>query len=261
MAKKLPRTKIPTLLERLERKYPRATTALDHKSAFELLCATILSAQSTDKQINLVTPALFARYPNAAALAQAEPSEIEPLVYSTGFYRNKAKSIVGMARALVAKHGGEVPRTMDEMVELPGVARKTANVVLGTVFGIRSGIAVDTHVARLSELLGLSTETDPTKIERDLMALVPQEKWVEVSHLLILHGRQTCIARRPNCDACVVNDLCPSAFVAKGYAGERAAARAEKGAAKATKKPTRKKAGKRPAAGRKTGRAVARRAR
>jgi endonuclease-3 len=227
MTKKLPRTKIPELIERLERKYPDATTALDHTNAFQLLVATILSAQTTDKRVNLVTPALFARYPDAAALAKAEPSEVEPLVHSTGFYRNKAKNIVGMARALVERYGGEVPRTMAEMLELPGVARKTANVVLGTMFGVRSGVVVDTHVARLSELLGLTTETDPMKIERDLMKVVPEEKWVEFPHLLILHGRETCVARRPACDTCVVNGICPSAFVAKGYVGERAARRAE----------------------------------
>jgi len=200
------------IFDRLHERYPDARCALDHRSAFELLVATILSAQCTDARVNQVTPALFARYPNARALAAATPSELEALIRSTGFFRNKAKNLLGMAQRLVAAHDGEVPRSLEALVELPGVARKTANVVTGTAFGLTTGVVVDTHVTRLSQLLGLTQETDAVKIERDLMRQFPRERWVELSHLLILHGRAICVARRPKCDACPLADLCPSAF-------------------------------------------------
>jgi endonuclease III len=205
------RVRAPIILERLKRTYPAAKTALDHRNAFELLVATILSAQTTDVRVNLVTPALFQRYPNASALARARRTDVENLIKSTGFFRNKARSIIGMAQALVADHGGEVPATMDLLVALPGVGRKTANVVLGNAFGINEGVVVDTHVARLSKLLGLTRQTDPLKIERALMRLFPKNEWALLSHLLIFHGRQVCIARRPKCGECVLADICPSA--------------------------------------------------
>jgi endonuclease III len=163
--------------------------------------------------VNLVTPALFAHYRNAAALARARQADVEKLIQSTGFFRNKAKSIIGMAQALVADHGGEVPRTMEELVSLPGVGRKTANVVLGNAFGINEGVVVDTHVTRLSYRLGFTRQTDPVKIEQALMKLFPQASWALLSHLLIFHGRQVCIARKPKCPECVVADLCPSARI------------------------------------------------
>ena len=209
----------PVILERLKRTYPEARTALDHRDAFELLVATILSAQTTDVRVNMVTPALFARYPNPAALARARPGDVERIIKSTGFFRNKARSIIGMAQGLVADFEGEVPRTMDQLLTLPGVGRKTANVVLGNAFGINDGIVVDTHVARLSKLLGLTRQTDPVKIEQALMRLFPREDWALLSHLLIFHGRQVCIARRPRCGECVLADICPSARVEVG--GER----------------------------------------
>ena len=202
-----------TILGRLKKEYPDARCALDHGDAYQLLVATILSAQCTDARVNLVTPALFARYPKAQVLAAADPAEVEELIRSTGFFRNKTKSLIGMARALVAGHGGEVPRTMEELRVLPGVGRKTANVVLGNAYGINEGVTVDTHVTRLSRLLGLTRHDDPVKIEQDLMQLFPQEEWALLSHLLIFHGRQVCIARRPRCPACVLADLCPSAGV------------------------------------------------
>jgi endonuclease-3 len=199
------------ILSRLRQEYPDATCALDHRGAFELLCATILSAQCTDAQVNLVTPGLFARYPTAQALAAARPQDVEEIIKSTGFFRNKTRSLIGMAQALLVEHDGEVPRTMEQLQALPGVGRKTANVILGNAFGINEGITVDTHVARLSQRLGLSRHDDPVKIERDLMALIPQDDWTLISHLLIFHGRRVCIARRPRCGACLLADLCPSA--------------------------------------------------
>jgi endonuclease-3 len=210
-AKRLP--PMAEILDRLKARYPDAHCELDHRSAFELLCATILSAQCTDARVNLVTPALFARYPTPAALAAADREELEGIIRSTGFFRNKAKSLIGMARALVAGHGGEVPRTMEALQVLPGVGRKTANVILGNCFGLNEGITVDTHVGRISRLLGLTHEEDAVKVERDLMALVPRDDWALVSHLVIFHGRRTCIARRPLCGECVLADLCPSAQV------------------------------------------------
>jgi endonuclease-3 len=199
-------------IARLKSAYPEARTALDWSNPLELLVATILSAQTTDVRVNAVTPNLFAKYPTAADYAGADPTELEEDIRPTGFFRNKAKSLRGMARALADDHGGEVPRTMNELVALPGVGRKTANVVLGNAFGIDEGVVVDTHVRRLSNRLGFTTQNDPEKIERDLMQTVPKRERTVFSHLLILHGRSVCKARKPACVDCVVNDLCPSAF-------------------------------------------------
>ena len=207
------RARARKIVARLAQEYRDATCALRHTSALELLVATILSAQSTDARVNMVTPALFAKYRTAHDYASADPHVLEQEIHSTGFFRNKTKSLIGMAQALVERHDGAVPATMDALVELPGVGRKTANVVLGTWFGKNEGIVVDTHVQRLSTLLGFTQETDPVKIERDLMALVPRERWTWWSHTLILHGRRVCIARRPKCEICVVNRWCPSARV------------------------------------------------
>jgi endonuclease-3 len=201
------------LLDRLLVQYPDAHCALDFTNAFELLCATILSAQCTDKRVNLVTPALFARYPDAAALAAARPEDVEELIRSTGFFRSKAKSLIGMAQGLVEKHDGEVPADMASLVVLPGVGRKTANVILGNAFGRNDGIVVDTHVTRLSNRLGLTTESDAVKIEQALLPLFPTERWTMLSHLLIDHGRQVCDARKPRCGECLLADVCPSALV------------------------------------------------
>ena len=197
----------------LEAEYPAAKCELDHQNAYELLVATILSAQCTDKRVNLVTPGLFARYPDARALAEADRGDLEALIRSTGFFRAKAKSLVGAASAIVDRHGGDVPAQMEALVKLPGVGRKTANVVLGNAFGINSGIVVDTHVARLSTRLGVTRATDPVRIERDLMPLFPQESWAMLAHLLIWHGRRVCDAKKPRCEACTVAGLCPSSRV------------------------------------------------
>lgn len=193
----------------LAQAYPEARCELDHRNAYELLVATILSAQCTDARVNQVTPAFFARFPNAQALAQARQEEVEELIKSTGFYRNKAKALLGMAKALVERHGGEVPKDMEAMVELPGVGRKTANVVLGTAYGLATGIVVDTHVARVSKRLGLATANDPEKIEAELMDLFPRDQWVALSHRLILHGRYVCKARKPACGSCLLAEICP----------------------------------------------------
>lgn len=201
----------PNILARLKELYPDAKCALHHRNAYELLCATILSAQCTDARVNLVTPELFARYPSPSELANADPADVEEIIRSTGFFRNKTKSLIGMARAIVERHGGEVPRTMEELHRLPGVGRKTANVVLGNAFGTNEGVTVDTHVTRLSRLLGLTRETEPEKIEQELMRLFPRESWGLLSHLLIFHGRQVCVARRPRCGSCVLARVCPSA--------------------------------------------------
>jgi endonuclease-3 len=196
----------------LAEKWPDARCELDHANAYQLLVATILSAQSTDKLINTVTPALFARFPDARALAAADPAELEKMIHSTGFFRMKAKNLLGMARAVVQDHGGEIPQTMDELVALPGVARKTANVVLGTAFGKNEGVVVDTHVTRLAARLGLSRQTDPVKIEQDLMKLLPREQWTIFAHRLIIHGRRVCFAKQPDCESCLLAPVCPSAF-------------------------------------------------
>ena len=201
------------ILDRLLAQYPDAHCALDFSNAFELLAATILSAQCTDKRVNMVTPALFARYPNAATLAAADQFEVEEIIRSTGFFRNKANSLIGMATGLVAAHGGDVPDSMDALVQLRGVGRKTANVILGNAFGRNDGIVVDTHVTRLSNRLALTTGTDAVKIEQALIPLFPRAYWTMLSHLLIEHGRQVCIARTPRCGGCVLADICPSALV------------------------------------------------
>ena len=193
----------------LERLYPDAACALVHRNPFELLVATILSAQCTDKRVNLVTPALFRKYPTPAAMSKATPPALEELVRTTGFFRNKARSILGAARMIVDEHGGEVPATMDELLRLPGVARKTANVVLGNAFNRNEGVVVDTHVQRLSRRLGLTRHTQPVKIEQDLIARFPAERWTMLSHLLISHGRAICVARKPRCEACPLAAICP----------------------------------------------------
>ena len=209
-----PRDRMPMILDALKSAYPDAHCALAFRTPFELLVATILSAQCTDVRVNLTTPALFARFPTARRLAEADPAEVEELIRPTGFFRVKARNLIGMARVLVADHRGEVPADMDALRILPGVGRKTANVVLGNAFGIAAGVTVDTHVTRLARLLKLTRHADPLKIEQDLMALVPREDWTLVSHLLISHGRATCIARRPRCDRCVLREWCPSAAAA-----------------------------------------------
>lgn len=207
------RARAGEIFSRLRELYPDARCALEHGNAYELLGATILSAQCTDARVNLVTPALFARYPTPFELARARPAYVEEIIRSTGFFRNKTKSLIGMAQAVVADHGGEVPRTMEELRKLPGVGRKTANVILGNAYGINEGVTVDTHVTRLSRRLRLSREEDPVKIEQDLMKLFPQEDWTLLSHLLIFHGRQICIARKPRCGECILAPLCPSAML------------------------------------------------
>ena len=207
------RARTRKIVSRLRREFPEAKCALDHQNPLQLLVATILSAQCTDVRVNMVTPALFAKYHTAAEYAAADPEQFQREIQSTGFFRNKTKSILGMAHALVERHGGQVPDTMDALVALPGVGRKTANVVLGNAFGKNEGIVVDTHVQRISGLLKLTRETNAEKIERDLVALVPRKDWTIFSHLLILHGRKTCIARRPKCESCRVNDLCPSSRI------------------------------------------------
>lgn len=199
-----------SIIDRLKKEYPDAHCELDHDNALQLLVATILSAQCTDERVNQVTPALFARFPTAKDLAQAEPEDIEKIIFATGFYRNKTKSIIKCARTLVESFGGQVPRTMAELVTLGGVGRKTANVILGNCFGKPEGLVVDTHVKRLSSRMGLTTEDDPEKIEADLSPRINPADWTVASHLLIWHGRYCCNARDPQCARCVVNDLCPS---------------------------------------------------
>jgi len=208
-----PGKRAPEIYRLLHAAYPDASCALDHRNPYELLVATILSAQCTDKRVNMVTPALFAKYPHARALSEANPEELEAMIRSTGFFRNKTKSLLGMSRAVSDAHGGTVPSTMDELVKLPGVGRKTANVVLGNAFDQNEGVVVDTHVSRLSRRLGLSSHDDPVRIEQDLMTLFPRTQWTMLAHLLISHGREICDARRPHCERCVVNHLCPSSRV------------------------------------------------
>jgi len=201
------------VLTRLKKEYPDARTELDFDGPFQLLIATILSAQCTDKRVNMVTPLLFQTFPTPRDLAGAEVERLEDMIRTTGFFRNKTKSLLGMSAALVERHDGEVPRTMAELVKLPGVGRKTANVVLGNALDVSEGVVVDTHVGRLSIRLGFTNETDPVKVEQVLMRLIPREDWVRVSHLLIFHGRRVCVARAPKCAACVLNDICPSSRV------------------------------------------------
>lgn len=203
----------PEIRARLLKTYPDAHCALDFHNPYELTVATILSAQCTDKRVNMVTPTLFAKYPNAAALAAADPAAVEEIIKSTGFFRAKTKSLIGMATAVDETHGGEIPRNMDDLVKLPGVGRKTANVVLGNAFDTNVGVVVDTHVTRVSQRLSLTRQTDPVKIEQDLMKLFPQEGWTMLSHLFIEHGRRICDARKPKCEMCPLSDLCPSSRV------------------------------------------------
>ncbi|HEV7999602.1 MAG TPA: endonuclease III [Planctomycetaceae bacterium] len=202
------RAQAKQVIRGLAKAYPDATCALTHQSAYQLLVATILSAQCTDERVNMVTPVLFAKYPDVRALAAADQSELEAIIRSTGFFRAKSNSLRGMARGVLENFGGEIPRTLQDLITLPGVGRKTANVVLGTVWGIASGIVVDTHVKRITNLLGLVTSTNPEQIEQDLMPLIPQSEWVDFSHRLIHHGRRICIARRPQCPICPLLSCC-----------------------------------------------------
>ena len=208
--------RVRDVIRRLKRAYPDATTALNHTSPFELLVATILSAQSTDERVNIVTADLFRKYRKPEDYLKVPPSELEKDIHSTGFFRNKTKSLQGTARVLLEKYNGEVPHTMDELLELPGVARKTANVVLGNAFGIKAGVVVDTHVMRLSHRLAFSQEKTAEKIELDLIAIVPKKDWVLFPHLMIFHGRRTCKARSPLCAECVVEKQCPSSYLKTG---------------------------------------------
>ena len=203
--------RVAAIVDGLAALYPDAHCELDFETPFQLLTATILSAQCTDKRVNLVTPTLFAKYPTAAKMATATAKQIEPIIQSTGFYRNKAKSIVGAATVIMEDFDGELPRTMDELLTLPGVARKTANVVLGSAYGLDEGFVVDTHVMRLSARLKLTSETEPVKIERDLCAILPRGKWTLLGHQLIWHGRRVCFARKPACHQCALLPHCPSA--------------------------------------------------
>ena len=206
------RLRIKPIIRLLRKHYPQARTALEFSNPLQILVATILAAQSTDKLVNTVTPALFRKYPTAEAFARADRSELEREIHSTGFFRNKSKHIIGAARKIVSDYGGVVPDSMDELVTLPGVARKTANIVLSSGFGKAEGIAVDTHAGRLARRLGLSREDDPVKVERDLMALVPKDDWLDFNFLLVEHGRAICQARQPDCPRCFLRRLCPSAM-------------------------------------------------
>jgi endonuclease-3 len=204
------------IIARLRKAYPDAHCSLNYSNPLELLVATILSAQCTDERVNIVTAGLFRKYRKAEDFINVEQTELEQNIRSTGFYRNKAKAIQGACRIIVEQHGGRVPSTLDELIELPGVARKTANVVLGNAFGISSGVVVDTHVGRLSQRLGLTANEQPEKIERDLIELVPQKDWVDFAHLMIYHGRAVCKARKPECASCTLEDLCPSSLLKTG---------------------------------------------
>jgi len=212
-SKRKKRERAERVYDLLAEEHPDARTALHHENAFQLAVATILSAQCTDERVNSVTPALFERWPTAAAMASARPKDLEKVIRPTGFFRNKTKSLLGMTRAVVQEHGGEIPDSMEALVGLPGIGRKTANVILGNAFGRDEGIVVDTHVRRLSRRLRFTTHDDPEKIEHDLMDLFPRERWTMLSHLLIFHGRRVCVARKPRCEECVVSHLCPSSRV------------------------------------------------
>ncbi|RME81069.1 MAG: endonuclease III [Caldilineae bacterium] len=206
-----PQERIHQIIRRLRSAHPDACCALNHRNPFELLVATILSAQCTDERVNQVTPELFKKFPDARAFAEADRTDIEQAIRSTGFYRNKARHIQEAATVIAYDYDGQVPDTMEELTRLPGVARKTANVVLGVAYHKAEGIVVDTHVKRLAQRLGLTSHKDPNKIEQDLMALVPREDWIDFAHLLIFHGRRVCTSRKPDCPGCILNDLCPSA--------------------------------------------------
>jgi len=207
-----PKARALKIIELLEKEHADAKIALHYLNPLELLVATILSAQATDEQINKITPSLFKKYKTAEDFANADLKELELSIKSSGFYHNKAKNIKNCCKMLVEKYNGKVPKTMDEILELPGVARKTANIVLQNAYGVVEGIAVDTHVRRLAQRLGLSENDDPEKIEKDLMELVPRDKWTRITNLLIFHGRRVCTAKKPNCAGCVLNKICPSAF-------------------------------------------------
>jgi endonuclease-3 len=244
------------ILDTLEEAHPEARCALNYRNAFELAVATILSAQCTDERVNMVTPRLFARFPDAASLGQAASAELEEIIRSTGFFRAKSRSLIGFAKGLVEKHGSEVPRTMAELVPLPGIGRKTANVVLGHAYDVNEGVAVDTHVRRVANRLGLVSVEEPEKIERELMALVPRERWTRVTDLLIFHGRKICDARRPACGVCPVFPLCRWESKQAWAAGRPPAGRAADG----TRRPTPRVAARataRPAARRRPARAAA----
>jgi endonuclease-3 len=202
-------------LDRLRRLHPDAHCELDHEGPFQLLVATVLSAQTTDVNVNKATPKLFARFRDAKALANVEPIEVEPYIASLGFFRQKSKSLVGLARKLVESHRGEVPQSLEALVELPGVGRKTANVVLGVIWNAPEGVVVDTHVQRISQRLGWTKNTEPATIEQDLIRKIPRDHWDMTAHLLIFHGRRICFAKKPNCEGCGINDVCPSAFRAE----------------------------------------------
>jgi len=201
------------VFSRLRKAHPDAHCELDHETALQLLIATILSAQCTDKRVNMVTPLVFRTFPTAQSLADANPDELEEMIKSTGFFRNKTKSLIALGKALIERHRGEVPDSMEALVKLPGVGRKTANVILGNVFSKNEGVVVDTHVGRLSARLGLSRQTDPVKIEQELMPLFPQEEWAMVAHVLIFHGRRVCFARSPQCAVCSLHEICPSSSI------------------------------------------------
>jgi len=236
--------------KRLKKRYPETRISLDFRTPFELLIATILAAQSTDARVNIVTKSLFRKYPTPQAFASASQVEMETDVKQTGFFRNKAKAVIGCAQALVERHGGQVPQTMDELTALPGVGRKTANVVLGNALGTPVGIAVDTHVTRLSGRLGLTASSDAEVIEQDLMKLLPRSEWTEFTHRMIYHGRETCIARKPDCPTCVLNDICPSAQLATEAPPSPPASRARsaRSATKSSPAPSRTRTSKTPRA-------------
>ncbi|MBC8134029.1 MAG: endonuclease III [Deltaproteobacteria bacterium] len=204
-------TRVRSILQGLEDLYPEVECELDRDTPFQLLCATILSAQCTDARVNQVTPALFRKFPDAAAMARAPLPALEKLIKSTGFFRQKAKNLKGTAQALLSQHAGDIPRTLDELIRLPGVARKTASVVLGTAFGLSEGVVVDTHVQRLAMRLALTRGADAKKIEQDLMQVIPKDHWIRFAHQLIWHGRRVCFARKPACDSCALAPFCPSA--------------------------------------------------
>ena len=215
------RARAQRIYRKLRKKYPNPECALKHHDAWELLVATILSAQCTDERVNMVTPSLFAKYSDPPSLAKAKTADVERIIRSTGFYKSKAKSIMQTAGLITENFGGEVPRTMEELLTLRGVARKTANVVLGTAHGMNEGVVVDTHVKRLSYRLGLTKQSDPRKVETDLMEICPRSQWTDLAHMLIWHGRRTCFARKPDCPHCVVNKECPKLGVTQTSGGKR----------------------------------------
>ena len=212
-SKKARTERAATIYEILLAEYPDAKCALEHASPYELAVATVLSAQCTDVRVNMVTPELFRRYPDPESLGAAVPAELEDVIRSTGFFRNKTRNLIGMATALIEEHGGELPRNMKELSALPGIGRKTANVILGNAFGIDEGVVVDTHVKRLAGRMRFTTQSTPDKIEQDLISLFPRGVWTMLAHLLIYHGRQVCVARRPRCNQCAISHLCPASAV------------------------------------------------